>query len=310
MFIKVRDEKNFTLTLQDHLNGFDSLYNNVLLEKLNNEAKSANKQYQVFYHQILPNCVKEKYKNLDLFFDVDLQEVKNFKKIYQIKFDINNKKFKYFFCSFLGAEHVSRQFFSAILNKTKLWNDLTCSKNFSYSWQTLDGNIESYVPNNCRYFRKFFIADSNFNEKIINMSNYKHCDTVENIHKLKPIIDNSFVNIISETLGTSYVPFITEKFLQSIITKSLFLTYGQPNWHEYLEKYYGFKLYSNIFDYEFDKIKNPIHRVVKLIEMIQKFQHLSPSEWHDLYLIEKDAVEYNYNHYYSKDYLKHLAKFV
>jgi hypothetical protein len=31
---------------------------------------------------------------------------------------------------------------------------------------------------------------------------------------------------------------------------------------------------------------------------------LSVEDWQDLYLLEHDAIEYNYDHYFSKNYLK------
>jgi hypothetical protein len=294
--------------LTDHINGFDENYNSIILNELNEFAKKINKKIKISYHQILPAVVKNNYKNLDIVFDAQAQERLNLKHFSLHSIDSNHKIFKDSFCCFLGCSHVSGQFLSAILNKTKLWNNTSCSKNFSYDWETLDGNITTYVPDNSRYFRKFFIDNSEFNKKINSLSTYKHGDTVNNLYKLKNILNSSFVNVVSETLGTSYVPFITEKFLQSIVVKGLFVTYGQPSWHEHLKKYYGFKLYNKIFDYDFDQVDNPIIRVVKLIEMISKFQNLSTSDRHDLYLIEKDTVEYNYDHYYSKNYLKYLEK--
>jgi hypothetical protein len=43
--------------------------------------------------------------------------------------------------------------------------------------------------------------------------------------------------------------------------------------------------------------------------MISKFEKLTPVEWHDLYLLEQDTIEYNYDHYFSKKYLKHLQQY-
>jgi hypothetical protein len=110
-------------------------------------------------------------------------------------------------------------------------------------------------------------------------------------------------------MATSSVPFVTEKFLYSVVTRGLFLSYAQPGWHEHLEKYYGFKRYTNLFDYEFDLVRNPMKRLVKLMEMISKFNFLTPDEWKDLYQIEQETIEYNYHHYFSQDYLKCLAKY-
>jgi len=43
--------------------------------------------------------------------------------------------------------------------------------------------------------------------------------------------------------------------------------------------------------------------------MISKFKNLSVDDWRDLYLLEQDTIEYNYDHYFSKKYLKKLEKY-
>jgi hypothetical protein len=130
----------------------------------------------------------------------------------------------------------------------------------------------------------------------------------KNIYNLENKLTQSFLHIVSETMPTSYYPFVTEKFLYSIVTRGLFLAYAQPEWHAHIAKYYGFKLYTRLFDYRFDGITNPVERLVELMTMIGKFSKLTPHEWHDLYLLESDSIEYNYDHYFSKDYLKDLKK--
>jgi hypothetical protein len=109
-------------------------------------------------------------------------------------------------------------------------------------------------------------------------------------------------------MSTSYYPFVTEKFLYSVVTRGLFIANAQPNWHSHVEKYYGFKLYDKIFDYSFDGIENPIERMIRLMEMVSKFSNLSVDDWNDLYLMESDTIEYNYDHYFSKKYLDCLKR--
>ena len=58
-----------------------------------------------------------------------------------------------------------------------------------------------------------------------------------------------------------------------------------------------------------DTIQNPIKRLVELMSMVSKFSKLSTDEWTDLYLIEQDTIEYNYNHYFSKQYLACLKTY-
>jgi hypothetical protein len=110
-------------------------------------------------------------------------------------------------------------------------------------------------------------------------------------------------------MAASYYPFVTEKFLYSVVTRGLFLSYAQPGWHAHLEKYYGFKPYTKLFDYRFDTIENPVERLVELMTMISKFSVLSSDDWKDLYLLEQDSIEYNYNHYFSGDYLNCLKQY-
>ena len=131
----------------------------------------------------------------------------------------------------------------------------------------------------------------------------------KNIYNLENKLTQSFLHIVSETMATSYYPFLTEKFLYSIVTRGLFLTYAQPGWHAHIEKYYGFKLYTKLFDYRFDSITNPVKRLIELMTMIGKFSKLTTDEWHGLYLLESDSIEYNYDHYFSKSYLKSLKQF-
>ena len=110
-------------------------------------------------------------------------------------------------------------------------------------------------------------------------------------------------------MADSYYPFVTEKFLYSIVNRGLFLGYAQPGWHKIIENNYGFRLYTNLFDYRFDSIINPIERLIELMTMISKFSKLTSAEWHDLYLLESESIEYNYDHYFSKSYLKSLKQF-
>ena len=41
--------------------------------------------------------------------------------------------------------------------------------------------------------------------------------------------------------------------------------------------------------------------------MISKFSKLSCHDLYDLYLMEQDTVNFNYDHYFSGDYLKTLT---
>ena len=72
---------------------------------------------------------------------------------------------------------------------------------------------------------------------------------------------------------------------------------------------YGFKKYTRLFNYNFDTIVNPVERLLELVTMLNKFSKLSSEALRDLYELELETIEYNYNHYFSQDYLTCLEKF-
>ena len=293
-----------SLKLQDHLGGFFQDGSNTVLGYLNSIAGSQKKILEIIYHQILDDSVKLQYSNLKIKFDSDFQNRCNLNSFttYNTHPPIN---FKNFICSFNGSDHVSRKLLVAILERFGYFTTNYCSKNFVFTVDKLDGHIFDYVGEHSNFYRKFFIAnDSKVFFQSINSFKYVRYAHVQNIYNLESKLTGSFLHVVSETLATSYYPFVTEKFLYSIVTRGLFLAYAQPGWHDHVEKYYGFKKYTKLFDYRFDTIQNPVERVVELMTMISKFNMLSSDEWRDLYLLEQDTIEYNYDHYFSGNYLK------
>lgn len=187
------------------------------------------------------------------------------------------------------------------------FNSDYCSKNFSYSKQELDINLS--IVDIEQEYHTYIISDSNaasqFYHTIIGF-NYVPSEHANNIDILYNKINNSFVQLIGETLAMSYHPFVSEKFIQPIVCKSLWVAYAQPGYYAYLEKYYGFKKYNKLFDYSFDLIDHPVERLVAIIKMLSKYANLSPKDWHDLYLTELETIEYNYNQYFSRNYLTQI----
>jgi len=298
-----------SVTLVDHIGGFDQAGNNLILERIDQVSKHTKEAAAVRYHNILADEVQLKYSNIIFKFDADLQNRLNFVQLltYNIHPTIN---FKNFICSFNGSAHVSRKLLVSIIEKFRWFCPTYCSKNFSYSTEVLDGHISDYVGNSNNFYRKFFI-DNNSEEFFQTVNSFGHLqyDHKRNIYNLESKLTENFLHIVSETAATSYYPFVTEKFLYSVVTRGLFLAYAQPGWHSHLEKYYGFKRYTKLFDYRFDTIENPVERLIELMSMIAKFSVLSIDDWQNLYEMEKDTIEYNYNHYFSGGYLKCLNKF-
>ena len=291
----------------DHIGGFDINLQNKILKRLNDFASQENKIFDITVHQIFTNNITSTYPNLKITFSIENQERINTGHFYNYSMhpELN---YKNFVCSFNGTPHVGRKLLVSILQKFKYFNPMYSSKNFSYSTNVLDGHINDYVTNN-NFYNKFFISENSLKFFQTKYSfGHERFDHGNNIYTLENKLTESFLHIVSETMATSYYPFVTEKFLYSVVTRGLFLSYAQPGWHSHVEKYYGFKKYTKLFDYRFDSIENPVERLVELITMISKFSVLSTADWHDLYQIEQDTIEYNYNHYFSNNYKRHLEK--
>ena len=288
----------------DHLNGFDEHHRNVILDLIDSFAAKQSGRITIYTSYILDDNVLQNYKRLDF-------KCRMFKMFHSFH-DYRQHPlldFQNFVCSFNGAEHVSRKLLVAILKRFGFYNADYVSKNFVFSCDQLDGHIIDFVGEKNNFYKKFFIADDS--EKFFNTINsfgHVRFDHANNIVNLESKITNSFLHLVSESLATSYVPFISEKFLYSIVTRGLFLSYAQPGWHSHIETRLGFKRYTKLFDYKFDTITNPVERLLELMCMISKFSVLSTDDWRDLYLLEQDTIEYNYDHYFSKDYIECLAK--
>jgi hypothetical protein len=293
------------ITLIDHLFGFDKNNTNMVLSKLNNY----NKNIVLTYHQVLSEDILNKFPMLDIQFSSKLQYNLNLRHFHS--YNTHPKVcFKNLLCSFNGSEHVGRQLLTSVLHKFGLFNKEYSTKNFKYEKSHINEHLQHLDLTNTQQqlYAKFLTGDSTFLNNIYSHGHvqYRHS---ENIYNLEGKLTESFVHVVSETLATSYHPFVTEKFLYSVVTRGLFLTHGQPKWHKHVNEHYGFKLYDKIFNYSFDDIENPFERMITMVEMVSKFSNLSVDDWNDLYQMEIDTIEYNYDHYFSKKYLDYLKRY-
>lgn len=288
------------IVIGDHLGGFDESYRNHLFNHL---ASIAEDTCEVWTNYIIPQEVQANYPQLTFKMNLPLWNLRAYEG-YNMHPPLD---YKNFICSFNGTSHVGRKLLVAILHNQGWFNTDYCTKNFTFTNDTINGHVRDFVGDREKFYGKFFTCDPEFAETLYTIDyqrfNLRHCvDTLENQ------LTQSFLHIPSESLSTSHVPFVTEKFMLSVVTRGLFLSHAQFNWNSLLEKVYGFRLYNNIFDYRFDTIPNPVERVVELVSMISKFSKLSALDWHDLYSLEQDNIEYNYDHYFSGDWIRAVKK--
>lgn len=297
------------IQLLDHIYGFNKDLTNDVFKILKPNNVNVWTQY------IVNDKIKNNYPGLNFKFDVNIKgsTARTPARLSENTVSTHTNKIDNFLCSFNGAPHVSRQFLTSALYKFNWFDPKYCSKVFITDRDQIDGNIRSYCENDLeRFYRKFIIDDSdqaaNF-YKSINQFDYLPYDHIKNIDVLAEKIKSSFIQLVSETMATSYYPHVSEKFVYPIICQTLWVAYAPPGYHDYLEQYYGFKKYNKIFNYEFDQIENPVIRLVELFSMISKFSVLTPYDWHDLYLTEYDTIQYNYDWYRSQKYLTELQKY-
>lgn len=297
------------LMIGDHLNGFTDDFESSVLSKVVAEARSR-RISRIGTAYVFDDRVKSQYPDIDFFYDLKL----NGQNVWEVltaytKHPVVN--IENFISCFNGAPHVGRKLLVGCLHKFGWFEPKYCSKNFRFDVDILDGHIRDYVGDRESLYRKFFTADNDFCQNIYNINQY--CATTkwhpDSIYFVERQLTESFLNIVSETASTTNYPFVTEKFLFPIITRGLFLVWGPVGYHAYVEKYFGFKKYTKLFDYRFDSIENPVERLVEMMSMIAKFSIMSMTDWRDLYEIEKDSIEFNYDWYFSKKYIEHLGRF-
>lgn len=298
-------DKNTTqVTIPDHLGGFDQALLSPVLNHLIDQIKDRSITVKTGY--IVDDDIKNNYQNINFVFSLGRPVHKEILNQYCVHPELT---FQNFLCSFNGSPHVGRKLLVSALNKFNYYNPKYCSKNFSFSVDVLDGHIFDYVGDAINFYRKFFIGDrSEEFFQTVNSFGHVRFNHTRNIYNLEHKLTESFLHVVSETLATSYYPFVTEKFLYSVVTRGLFLACAQPGWHAHLERYYGFRGYTRLFDYRFDTIENPVERLVELMSMISKFSVLSADDWRDLYELESETIEYNYDHYFSGNYLTCLKQ--
>lgn len=127
-------------------------------------------------------------------------------------------------------------------------------------------------------------------EKIINIDGYR-IKEFGFVDEYTDIITepNCFMSLVGES--SMYIPFVTEKTFRPILLKHPFLCYGAKNQNKEITKY-GFELYDEIFDYDFDS-KDHIND--RISGIISNLNNLKNQNYYELYEKIKQKLEYNKN---------------
>lgn len=109
-------------------------------------------------------------------------------------------------------------------------------------------------------------------------------------------LNHSLLDIVSESNVISFFP--TEKTLRPLMLKKPFVVQGCVNYHKHLVETFGFELYDEILNYDFDSIPNHRMRTEMLARSVKDLQQKFLTKQFTLehaWDLVKDKVERNYN---------------
>lgn len=108
-------------------------------------------------------------------------------------------------------------------------------------------------------------------------------------YKLPKEWNESFVNLVSETSVDT--EFITEKTWIPVLCKKPFLVQSTSGYYKYFQSL-GFKVYDEIFDYDFDNIEDLESRTQLILDNLK---NISNKDYQMLYNMIQSKIEHNYN---------------
>lgn len=117
----------------------------------------------------------------------------------------------------------------------------------------------------------------------------------------------SFLHVVTETCFWEEKTHLTEKIFKPIVAKQPFVLLGCANNLKYLQSY-GFKTFDSFWDEGYDSITDPVLRLQAVIKIIQKICNMSNNELHVLLEQMSEILEYNYNWFYSQNFIDNCWK--
>lgn len=117
-------------------------------------------------------------------------------------------------------------------------------------------------------------------------------DTQFDQHTLPSEFNECLINLVTESTVDNYLVDISEKTINAIIGGMPFVIIGCPGIHKNLEKL-GFKLYTEIFDYEFDSFKNVEERIGSIISQLSTIKEKYQKRYAHIYKVLEPKILHN-----------------
>lgn len=188
--------------------------------------------------------------------------------IHRVNYDTNNflKEFNYLFSNLNYIPHHHRCVLMDELYNVNLFNV------GKISWNLIDENYSQY---DFKYWKQELIEIDNFIKNKKNFTNTFY-ET-----------DDSLISIVTES--TTRDMFFTEKTFKPIISERPFIVLGYKGQNLELKKY-GFELFDEIFNYEFDLSDDVVYRAKGIV---QNLQNLKNENYNLLYNKVSEKLRHN-----------------
>lgn len=195
---------------------------------------------------------------------------------------------KYFLKCLNHNRNKSRIIMIDLLEKNKLLQDPSTL----YSWNAMDTYDED-IPD-----FKYYSGEYRKVDDVIGKWDSQY---------VSPILKrNSILHLIGET--SHLIDGFTEKTFKPIVYGEFFILYGVKNQNRSLAEF-GFKIFDNIIDYEFDQISDEQNGIEKIVSQVKKLKNIPITQ-----ILNKtiDSVLYNselsMSIFKNKKYLPNILK--
>jgi hypothetical protein len=256
------------------------------------------------------NLVLKRYNFIDSYYFFHIFAAADWYRSYQFNYSIKpikDREITKLYITFnriTGSARIYRAIFVAELLKNSLFNKGYISFNFicpehGSTLLNLDLSVDSY---NLDYDYvqeiKTFVPTKNLriesDLEIPNGSSY--------IGAIDETMQ-SFCQVVTETCYWENKTHLTEKIFKPVVCKQPFLLLGCVGNLEYF-KSYGFKTFDRWWDESYDNIQDPIARIQAVVLILKELSKLTNEQLKEMLVDMEEVLEYNYNLFYSKEFLQ------
>lgn len=212
-----------------------------------------------------------------------------------LKFKNFNENFTYKICNFNRRKTTVRRYIASILcqesdNLVTYQGDLDLEKiNLNlFNYKLFRSDIKNKVKIGLKTLndnRKFLFNESYNTADLGNLESYDQSKNIVNIQE-------SFVQIVSETKFISPMPNFSEKTIKSILSFRPFIIMAPP-YTLRLIKNLGLQTFDKWWDESYDEVENHYERFEKIYDLCQYIQSLSFDELQNILKEMKSVLLYN-----------------